>query len=264
MGPLLVRELRNRRVHGRPAGPAGDTVKVIVTLGNNYLSELPDELLGELARRVVGLGGHLGRHAYNNVQVWLPDDKIEELEQWSAISFISLPVMPCRYGPGSGSNSEETFARLPNSGSGTRAQGNVVSEGLAVIGADKWQQFGITGKGVDVAVLDLGFKGFGDLKGSELPEDLNAYYFGSPEGALDNVHGTACAEIVHDVAPEADITLLYAGDMDVDFRRAVDWMLDNDIDVCSSSIGMNLKFVCTYMYYALYRRLDPGSGDLLS
>jgi hypothetical protein len=250
IGPLLNRELRARQVvRGGAADRKAGVIKVIVSLGNDYLSELSPDQVDEFTGKVAALGGRVGLHACNNVQVWIADDRIAELSAWPEVTCVSAPIVPRGAGGGGSSLLPAEPGDAPPA---VRRESRTLTEGLPYIGADKWQRIGVTGKGVEVAVIDLGFKGFGSLRGSELPADLKAYYFGSPEGALDNVHGTACAEIVHDVAPDASLTLLYAGDMDVDFIRAVDWMLEHGIDVASSSIGFNLKFVCTYMYYVLH------------
>ena len=201
-------------------------VKVIVSIDHDYLSELPPDLVDELSYKVESLGGHIGQHAYNNVQVWLPYDAIEILALWSKIKHISAPIV---------SNQTGTS-----------------SEGLPYIGATDWQKIGVTGRGVNVAVIDLGFKGYSALLGTELPATVDAYYFGDLEHFYSNVHGTACAEIVHDVAPDASLALLDAGDMRVGFHQAVSWMKNNDIDVTSSSIGINLKWLCSLMYWVLH------------
>ena len=48
-------------------------------------------------------------------------------------------------------------------------------------------------------------------------------------------HGTACAEVVHDMAPDATIYLAYSGTMDNPIARAVDWFIANDVDVITHS-----------------------------
>ena len=67
---------------------------------------------------------------------------------------------------------------------------------------------GVRGQGVKVAVIDGGFKGANEL-GLDMPERWG-YRDYTDEGiyAGEDVHGTACAEIIHDVAPEAELTLL--------------------------------------------------------
>ncbi len=57
-------------------------------------------------------------------------------------------------------------------------------------------------------------------------------------------HGTACAEIVHDMAPGAELYLAHDGE-ELDFYLAVDWMIGQGVHVISYSCGW----------------LDPFPGD---
>ena len=51
-----------------------------------------------------------------------------------------------------------------------------------------------------------------------------------------DVHGTACAEIIHDVAPEAELTLLKTDDL-VDLENAKDLCIREGVDIINHSIG---------------------------
>jgi subtilisin family serine protease len=111
----------------------------------------------------------------------------------------------------------------------------VVSEGLAGIGATEWQAAGHTGAGTKVAILDLGFDGWDTLPTDELPEIVNVTGFNAA-GKLDSGtdHGTQMAEIIHDVAPGADLVLITFDDNYMD--EMVTWLLTNDVDVVSMSL----------------------------
>ena len=86
-----------------------------------------------------------------------------------------------------------------------------------------------------MAIIDRGFQGANLLRGSDLPESF-AWEDYTEEGmfAGDEVHGTACAEIIHDLAPDAKLTLLKTGDF-VDFENAVDFCIEEGIDIISRS-----------------------------
>ena len=56
-----------------------DIIKIIVVMDRHHLSDLSLALVGELEARVTGLGGFIGNHAFNRVQVFLPAEKIKEL-----------------------------------------------------------------------------------------------------------------------------------------------------------------------------------------
>ncbi len=111
-----------------------------------------------------------------------------------------------------------------------------ISEGVSRIGALANHSAGVKGKGVKVAIIDSGFKGAKELSW-DMPERWWYYdYTGEGIYAGDSVHGTACAEIVHDVAPEAELYLYKTGDM-VDFENAKDRAIRNGIDIINYSSG---------------------------
>lgn len=114
----------------------------------------------------------------------------------------------------------------------------VVSEGVKVIGADQWKAAGITGKGVKIGIIDLGFAGYQQLLGQELPANVQARSFTSTNDITGGgeVHGTACAEIVHAVAPDAEIYIANF-DSTAGFGQATDWMISQGVKVISASFG---------------------------
>ncbi|HLF27211.1 MAG TPA: S8 family serine peptidase [Anaerolineae bacterium] len=117
--------------------------------------------------------------------------------------------------------------------------GTILSEGLFTLDADLWHAAGFTGRGVKIGVLDQGFDGYRDLLGSELPEQLTLRSFvgGAEPDATGENHGTAVAEIIHDLAPDAELFLAYYDGGDVSMGNAVDWLLEEDVDIISHSAG---------------------------
>ncbi len=124
-------------------------------------------------------------------------------------------------------------------------QPSVVSEGVNVIQASALQASSATylpGDPVKVGVIDLGFKDYESLLGSELPSNVTVESFhpggigGDGEDLLDQLHGTACAEIVFDVAPDVELFLANFDTLS-DNDAAIDWMIEQDVDVISYSIG---------------------------
>ena len=111
------------------------------------------------------------------------------------------------------------------------------SEGAGLIGADAFHAAGIRGGGVKVAVIDLGFSGLsqaqarGDLPYSAVENDLTGTGL---SGGIS--HGTAVAEIIHDIAPDAQLYLIKIAD-EVDLDLAVTYCLDNGIDIINHSLG---------------------------
>jgi subtilisin family serine protease len=117
----------------------------------------------------------------------------------------------------------------------------VTSDGVAAIGAPDYHARGLDGSGLRIGVLDLGFAGLEDLRGEELnPETQARAFAGDPGGSGDlangTAHGTACAEIVQDVAPGAQLFLANAN-TDVELQAAVRWLIAQDVAIISYSVG---------------------------
>ena len=92
----------------------------------------------------------------------------------------------------------------------------VVGNGPAVHGSLAWNQAGYSGQGIKVGVIDVGFRGFGGLTGTELPATVQARCYTDlgrfttnladcETGLADDVHGTIVAESLMDIAPQVDL-----------------------------------------------------------
>jgi len=111
----------------------------------------------------------------------------------------------------------------------------VESEGVAAMGLDAWQEEGLTGAGVRVGVLDVGFEGYEALLGEELPASVKTRFSGDWETSG---HGAAVAEIIHDIAPGAEL-YLYNFLTDVEFIDRLNDILDDDVQVVNASVGFD-------------------------
>ena len=146
------------------------------------------------------------------IKVTVPLDDLATLaSQLTGISFIRPPYKPFALG--------------------------TPSEGTAAIGADAFHAAGLRGAGAKIAVIDLGFAGLtqaqsrGDLPYALVQNDL------SGTGLTSGIsHGTAVAEIIHDIAPDADLYLIKIAD-EVDLDLAVTYCLNNGIDIINHSLG---------------------------
>ena len=125
-------------------------------------------------------------------------------------------------------------------------QTGFVGQGVAVHGADVWHAAGIQGEGLKIGVIDLGFKGFRELMGVELPSEENVHALcfnelGSPTQELshceiDTVHGTAVTETIYDIAPNATFYIANTYSLG-DFRKATEWMVSQGVDIINLSAG---------------------------
>ena len=118
-----------------------------------------------------------------------------------------------------------------------------VGPGPALHGAAAWQQAGFTGAGVKVGILDGGFDGFAARMGAELPASVRALCFpdlGASSSKLadcvtpDDTHGTAVAETIVDMAPNAELFISNAVS-EADKAAAISWMTVNGVRVINYS-----------------------------
>lgn len=121
------------------------------------------------------------------------------------------------------------------------------TEALEVTHVGPWHASGARGQGVKVAVFDIGWFG-GDADPTELgPHSTHDCFVQrsceTPMDPLrprraseDGVHGYACAEIVRDIAPEAELFLVRVNGFTM-FENAARWAIRNEIDVISMSMS---------------------------
>ena len=91
-----------------------------------------------------------------------------------------------------------------------------------------------------VGIIDGGFLGYLGLLGSSLPDTVTAKNFvdGETDAQIDDgsEHGTACAEIIHNVAPGAQLLLAKTSTV-LEVEKAVEWLTAQHVDIISTSIG---------------------------
>jgi subtilisin family serine protease len=141
----------------------------------------------------------------------------------------------------------------------------LVAEGpLAGITRD-WAWSGSTGKNVRVAIVDSGVEhdhpALGDsVRGGVLVEyDTRAddNYRIKPDDQPSDLagHGTACAGIIHSIAPEAEIYSVRVlgrnmGGRAIQFAAGLDWAIENNMQVINLSLSTSLE-----EYFGLFHDL---------
>ena len=111
------------------------------------------------------------------------------------------------------------------------AAGAAAADGVRSVRAARLHAEGITGKGVRVGILDFGFERYRELQGRGLlPAPLAARAF-NEAGTVESggVHGTACAEIVHAMAPDAGIYLAADDGREDQIIEAAFWLAGQGI-----------------------------------
>jgi len=162
-------------------------------------------------RLIQGVGGSLGHRYQNRLIVKLPLSRITKL----STTLPNLQKMRLPYHP-----FEVTE-----------------SEGVSIMGAADHHALGVTGAGVKVAIIDLGFQNLTTAQNAgEVPTNvITVDYTGSGIQSTTK-HGTAVAEVVHDMAPNAALYLLKVGN-DVDLGNAKDYCIANNIQVINHSVA---------------------------
>ncbi len=123
-----------------------------------------------------------------------------------------------------------------------RIEHAVTGESVSVTLASAWHAKGFTGKGVKVAVIDGGFAGLADRQASgDLPANVITQDYCGGELTTASEHGAAVAEIVHEMAPEAQLYLVCIASGS-DFEAAVAYAKAQGIHVINFSAGWEGPF----------------------
>ncbi len=140
---------------------------------------------------------------------------------------------------------------------------------LPVLGAitAEWAWGGSTGRGVKVAVLDSGINNDhpaigGAVRGWVRVVEGDGGQFSYDESPHTDVfgHGTACAGLIHKVAPEAELYSVQVlkptgGGSGAAFAAGLHWALEHGMQVCNLSLGTTKRDY----FAALHELADQAS-----
>ena len=111
----------------------------------------------------------------------------------------------------------------------------ITAESVGFVDAFEWHEAGHTGLGVSVGIIDLGFEDWDVVRDAgELPASVHTKNYCSD--FEDGRHGTAVAEIVHDLAPDARLHLICV-DTTADLLAAVGYADEHGISILTHSVG---------------------------
>jgi subtilisin family serine protease len=117
----------------------------------------------------------------------------------------------------------------------------VTTEGVASTATTAWHLQGRRGRGVKIGVIDGSFADYSARQATgDLPPSLTTMDFCSGNlltPADDGAHGTAVAEIIYDMAPEATLHLICIGDGLSALQSAVNYAKAQGIRVINFSAG---------------------------
>ena len=179
----------------------GDRVLVTILPVSGDAGDLPDSLLR-------GLGVEVKARAGRTLLVAVPVDRLEELAKGLVQPAALLPAI------------------------GGQPQ---VELGAMMTGAASYPLNGSSGAGIRVAVIDGGFE---DLSTVVASGDLSVFFSHSFVGPLEanGDHGTNCALIVQQMAPDAELYLYKVGDPTT-LALAVQDCINKGVDIISHSMS---------------------------
>lgn len=174
----------------------------------------PSEDPKTIAKKIGDTYGTVIRTSRTHIKASIPLDQLENVaNEIPGVSFIRSPIRP-------------------------KAHNSIITEGKNATAANTWHANGITGKNVKIAVIDGGFAGISTRKSQgELPASaIEVDFSGEGMQSGSSTHGTACAEIIYDMAPDCQLYLLKTWGMSDD-EAAKDYCKANGIDIISYSLG---------------------------
>jgi hypothetical protein len=115
------------------------------------------------------------------------------------------------------------------------------SKRLSALGVDQWHKHAQAGKGIKIAILDSGFRSYKDYLGKALPDHVTVHSFREDRDleARDSQHGILCGEVLHALAPDAQLLLAnWDPERPDQFLAAVRWARKEGARVFSCSLIM--------------------------
>jgi subtilisin family serine protease len=157
------------------------------------------------------VGGRVEADYADLIQAFVPVGALRKLAEHPSLTHVGQPSVP-----------------LADS---------VTDEAVALTNASAWQGAGISGAGIKVGIIDMGFIGYSAKQASgDLPASLTTAAFGCSGVATVTDHGTAVAEIVYEMAPGAQLYLICIA-TSINLGQAKDYAVAQGIRIVNHSVG---------------------------
>jgi subtilisin family serine protease len=142
--------------------------------------------LPAVRREIEGLGGQVTAEFGRWLDARVPADALARLATLPEVDFVQRPPVA------------HQFERSAQAGSR-------LTEGATAADAAGWHAAGVRGQGVTVAILDS-FQGYANsIASGDLPPQIALYPDAAHVDTSSSPHGTAVAEVIHDMAPDASL-----------------------------------------------------------
>ena len=232
-----------------PVGLADDRLADAVAAAPSTSTPITVELVADdtagARRQAIALGGVItGSLAGEVVQVSIAASLVDDLAAASAVHSARLPLIANRPVTGRPAGGQTEF-------------GPTTGQNVAAINAAAWHAAGITGAGVKVGIIDFfDLTRWNPAEHGPVPDfshrlclDSSGSGFCPAGTSAEEAHGVAVAEVVKDMAPDAELYIATVGTVS-DLRAAIDWFAANGVAIITRSLG------------AAYDGAGDGSGPL--
>jgi hypothetical protein len=179
---------------------------------NIYLTENKAEYIDELENHVIEILYIKG----TKVVAEMYTDKILEIRNLPFVTYVETTLMDIPLPVFPEARSDEN-----------------ISEGVNCLDADTLHNRNNTGKGVKVAIIDGGFFNYTGCLPEENIKEVKSYGSDRIDGSS---HGTACAEIVLQVAPDAELYLINCRESGM-LDQVVETLTAWNVDIVTRSLA---------------------------
>ena len=167
-------------------------------------------------------GGTVNPHRAGYISAYLPPDAVEELASITGVARVlgSITAIPIRL----------PMARPPQNSAEAEVASSTLDSATA-INAPAWHSAGFRGQGAKVGIITSGFAGYESLLGTELPPSnrLRIQAFGASIPSPTLKYATTMAEIIYDLAPDAEIWVAIVDYPSDDFNAGLAWLESNGV-----------------------------------
>jgi subtilisin family serine protease len=182
---------------------SGDSVRVVIQANGNR-SAVRDAIQAD--------GGRVEGEYADLVQAFVPVTALAKIAANPSVTFVGQPSIP--------------------------VADSVTDEGVVATNASAWQGSGVSGVGVKVGIIDLGFIGYAAKQASgDLPPSVTTADFGCGGVATATEHGTAVAENVYKVAPGVQMYLICIA-TGINLGQAKDYAIAQGITIVNFSASV--------------------------
>jgi hypothetical protein len=171
--------------------------------------------------KIISLGGKIKNESHNDIYVWIPFDKIENVAELNDVLSI-------------GSKGVAVYRT------------EVISAGVGLHRTDSvYTAYGLTGSGIKVGVMSDGMNYWTASKDNgDLPTFVYAVDNTNNTANYPGSEGTAMMEIIHDIAPSAELWFggIYGDDTPLDFANRVSHLKEQGCKVIVDDVGLAIGY----------------------